>query len=99
MIITEKSNYIEDIERRLMDESLGLTLIKQRESESQIEFLDINIKLQEGEYVLLIFIENTYIPLFIRAEAKEPWSFKLAAFRALLNRVYTHCILTEDKQK
>lgn len=99
LVISEKCNYINDLEKRFTDESLGLTLVKQRENETQIEYLDINIRLQRGEYILSIFRKNTYVPLFIKADANEPWNFKLAAFRALLNRVNTHCTTTIDKQR
>lgn len=87
------------MEEKLTDPALGLMLIKQKESETCIEFLDIRINICAGEYLLSTFRKETYIPLFIKANSKEPWHFKMAAFKALLQRIDTHCTSMDSKNK
>lgn len=90
LIITEKDKYIPDFTSRLSDPSLSLKLVKERHSETHINYLDLRIQIVAGEYDLSVFRKDTYVPLFINANAKEPWSYKMAAFRALLQSIKTH---------
>ncbi|XP_023244611.1 uncharacterized protein LOC111642490 [Centruroides sculpturatus] len=53
-------------------------------------FLDINIMLNGESIDTGIYYKPSYIPWFIPANSADPYTYKIAAFRALIRRAFTH---------
>lgn len=91
LVVKEKTSDRYNLKNLLSDESLGLSLKRQERDELTINYLDVSIKIANGDYITSVFRKNTYKPFFIKSTAKEPWNYKMAAFKMLLQRILTDC--------
>lgn len=46
----------------------------------------------------MVYRKGTYVPLFIHKSSRELWHVKMASFRALVNRIFTHCSTWESRK-
>lgn len=90
IIIRKRNEKDLEIESLFEDQSLGLKLKKVKEDEAEISYLDLKIKIVRGEYQMMVYRKGTYIPVFIHKSSSESWPVKMASFRALINRIFTH---------
>ncbi|XP_067121815.1 uncharacterized protein [Centruroides vittatus] len=89
-IIWKTNTNIFDFVGRMNNNPYGLTLKIDQMSNTKIHFLDIDIKLNGTEIETGIYYKPGYIPWFIPARSADPYTYKIAAFRALVRRAYTH---------
>ncbi|XP_023233804.1 uncharacterized protein LOC111633468 [Centruroides sculpturatus] len=78
----------------------GLELELEQQNQKRIHFLDIEIEVdEEGVINTKVYRKPTYVPDLIPWFSHDPTSYKLAAFRALIKRAYTHCSRIYDTRK
>ncbi|XP_023220470.1 uncharacterized protein LOC111622342 [Centruroides sculpturatus] len=70
--------------------SYGLTVGLEQESNKQIHFLDVNIIVKERSINTEVYRKPQADQLYIPAHSCDPWQYKIAAFNNLVNRAYTH---------
>ncbi|XP_023231476.1 uncharacterized protein LOC111631461 [Centruroides sculpturatus] len=74
----------------------GLCIKLDQISNSNATFLDINIQLGGNMISTRVHYKPCYTPRFIPASSDDPFSYKVAAFRALTKRAFTHHSNFED---
>ncbi|XP_023239774.1 uncharacterized protein LOC111638287 [Centruroides sculpturatus] len=96
LIIWKTKPEIREVLKVFNSNAYGLTLELDQESHTEVRYLDVKISIANNNLNTSIYREPTYIPLFIPANSADPWQFKVAAFRALVARAFTHCSDTSD---
>lgn len=69
------------------------------EHEGSINFLDLTIRKEGGRHVFEIYRKPTHTDAVIPASSCHPWSHKLAAFHAYVNRLMTIPLSREAYEK
>ncbi|XP_023220480.1 uncharacterized protein LOC111622353 [Centruroides sculpturatus] len=78
----------------------GLELELEQQNHKRIHFLDIEVEIEEeGQIATKVYRKPTYVPDLIPWSSHDSTSYKLAAFRALIKRAYTHCSKIHDTRK
>ncbi|XP_067129598.1 uncharacterized protein [Centruroides vittatus] len=72
------------------DNPYGLQLEMEQHSPEIIHFLDIEIRIEKRIVQTGVYRKPTTIPSYIPFNFCDPYSYKIAAFRALVERAYTH---------
>ncbi|XP_067144639.1 uncharacterized protein [Centruroides vittatus] len=101
-IIWNEKPDVEKFSRDINNNIFGLELELEIEQQShrKIHFLDIDIELEEeGKIATKVYRKPSYIPEMIPWTSHDPTNYKLAAFRALLRRAYTHCSRMQDTRR
>ncbi|XP_023214348.1 uncharacterized protein LOC111617263 [Centruroides sculpturatus] len=75
----------------------GLYMELEQHSEEKIHFLDIEIK--ERTIQTEVYRKPTTIPSYIPINSCDPYSYKIAAFRTLVERAYSHSSTTYAVQQ
>ncbi|XP_067118199.1 uncharacterized protein [Centruroides vittatus] len=70
----------------------GLSLKLDQKSDSSAHFLDLQLQIHNNEILFKVFYKDCYVPLFIPSNSEDPYTYKIAAFRALTKRAFTHNI-------
>ncbi|XP_023217379.1 uncharacterized protein LOC111619795 [Centruroides sculpturatus] len=82
------------------DNKFGLEIELEQESNTCIHFLDLYIQIDsKGNFLTKVYRKPTYNPIFIPWNSHDPPKYKLAAFRALIARAYSHCSSTQDRNE
>ncbi|XP_023234359.1 uncharacterized protein LOC111633935 [Centruroides sculpturatus] len=68
----------------------GLKIKLDQKSNRAAHFLDLNIQLMNKRISYKVFYKECYVPMFIPANSEDPYPYKIAAFRALTKRAFTH---------
>ncbi|XP_023222115.1 uncharacterized protein LOC111623680 [Centruroides sculpturatus] len=69
----------------------SLTVEVEQHSDSTVHFLDVNIRIEESHLSTSVYRKQHDFPTYIPADSCDPFGYKVAAFRALVKRAYTHC--------
>ncbi|XP_023223870.1 uncharacterized protein LOC111625073 [Centruroides sculpturatus] len=69
---------------------LGLTVELEQASTEEVHFLDIEIKIVGPTIHTAIYHKPSSIPMYIPANSRDPFPYKAAAFRALVERAFSH---------
>ncbi|XP_067118437.1 ATP-binding cassette sub-family C member 4-like, partial [Centruroides vittatus] len=77
----------------------GLKLRMEQKSSLVIHFLDINIVFKKGHFSTNVYIKPSHSPPYIPSQSNGPYSYKLAAFRALIRRAFIYCDNVVDRTK
>ncbi|XP_067131221.1 uncharacterized protein [Centruroides vittatus] len=86
--------FIKDIN----DNRFGLKIELKQENDKIIHFLDFHIQINHlGQFSTKVYRKPSYNPIFIPWISHDPPSYKLATFRALIKRVYSHCNNARDR--
>ncbi|XP_067125511.1 uncharacterized protein [Centruroides vittatus] len=78
------------------DNPYGLHIKLDQISNSNANFLDIHMQIDGNTISTKVHYKPCYTPLFIPAVSEDPFSYKVAAFRALTKRTFTHHSRIED---
>ncbi|XP_067120956.1 uncharacterized protein [Centruroides vittatus] len=81
------------------DNSYGLTLELEQESERQVNFLDLEIICREGHIVTKVYRKPIYQPYIIPRNSSDPEHLKLTAFKSWIKRAHTHCTSIYDTDR
>ncbi|XP_067139197.1 uncharacterized protein [Centruroides vittatus] len=98
-IIWKKKPDIDRFVCCMNDNPYGLLIELVQMSDEAAHFLDINITFSDGSCDTNVYRKPNAIPIYIPADSNDPYSYKLAAFRALTRRALTHCNRERDKRK
>ncbi|XP_023211440.1 uncharacterized protein LOC111614308 [Centruroides sculpturatus] len=83
--------------RDINSNTYGLELELEQQDQKRVHFLDIEVEIdEEGQIVTKVYRKPTYVLDLIPWSSHDPTSYKLAAFRALIKRAYTHCSKVYD---
>ncbi|XP_067132619.1 uncharacterized protein [Centruroides vittatus] len=74
----------------------GLSVKLEQKSNTSAHFLDLDIQIRDNKITHKVFYKQCHVPLFIPASSEDPYSYKIAAFRALIKRAFTHNSKYED---
>ncbi|XP_067126930.1 uncharacterized protein [Centruroides vittatus] len=74
----------------------GLHIKLDQISNTNANFLDIHMQIDGNTISTKVHYKPCYTPLFIPAVSEDPFSYKVAAFRALTKRAFTHHSRIED---
>ncbi|XP_067119305.1 uncharacterized protein [Centruroides vittatus] len=96
MIIWKNGPNVHDFLRSVNDNPYGLTLKLDQISSTDVHFLDVTIQLRGNNIETRVYYKPDYIPMYIPAGSEDPYPYKIAAFRALVRRAYTHNSKRED---
>ncbi|XP_023236944.1 uncharacterized protein LOC111636026 [Centruroides sculpturatus] len=78
----------------------GLELELEQQDHKRVHFLDIRVEIdEEGQIATKVYRKPTNVSDLIPWSSHDPTSYKLAAFRALIKRAYTHCSKVYDTRK
>ncbi|XP_023225839.1 uncharacterized protein LOC111626625 [Centruroides sculpturatus] len=72
------------------DNPYGLTLEMEQHSNTRVHFLDLDIRFDDSIIRTSVFRKPTNVPAYIPVSSCDPFQYKMAAFRALVKRAYTH---------
>ncbi|XP_023238546.1 uncharacterized protein LOC111637305 [Centruroides sculpturatus] len=87
-------SFIKDI----IDNRFGLEIELEQENDKTIHFLDLYIQINSsGGFTTKVYRNPSYNPTFISWISHDPPAYKMAAFRALIARAYSHCSNTKDR--
>ncbi|XP_023236872.1 uncharacterized protein LOC111635958 [Centruroides sculpturatus] len=89
-ILWKTTPNLDDFLSCMNDNAYGLTLGLEQVSNSSAHFLDVNIRLRGGKIETSVYHKPDQLPLFIPACSSDPFVYKMAAFRALTKRAFTH---------
>ncbi|XP_067126607.1 uncharacterized protein [Centruroides vittatus] len=99
-IIWNEKPDVEKFSRDMNNNIFGLELEIEQQSHRKIHFLDIDVEVEEeGKITTKVYRKPSYIPEMIPWASHDPTNYKLAAFRALLRRAYTHCSRMQDTRR
>ncbi|XP_067119136.1 uncharacterized protein [Centruroides vittatus] len=98
-IVWKKNTNIVDFVNHMNNNPYGLTLKIDQTSSNNVHFLDIDVKLNGREIETGIYYKPGYIPWFIPAKSADSYTYKIAAFRALVRRAYTHPSKMRDTKR
>ncbi|XP_067134137.1 uncharacterized protein [Centruroides vittatus] len=68
----------------------GLSVKLEQKSNTSAHFLDLDIQIRGNKTTHKVFYKKCHVPLFIPAFSEDPYSYMIAAFRALIKRAFTH---------
>ncbi|XP_023221278.1 uncharacterized protein LOC111623031 [Centruroides sculpturatus] len=86
--------------RDINSNTYGLELELEQQNHKRVHFLDIEVEIdEEGQIATKVYGKPTYIPDLIPWSSHDPIRHKLAVFRALIKRAYTHCSKAHDTCK
>ncbi|XP_023217405.1 uncharacterized protein LOC111619817 [Centruroides sculpturatus] len=77
----------------------GLVVELEQLSKDKVHFLDIVIDMKERAVQTYVYRKPTAISTYIPYESCDPFSYKIAAFRALVERAYTHSSTSQALQR
>ncbi|XP_067127313.1 uncharacterized protein [Centruroides vittatus] len=99
-IIWNEKPDVEKFSRDINNNSFGPEVEIEQQSHRKKHFFDIDIEVEEeGKIATKVYRKPSYIPEMIPWTSHDPANYKLAAFRALLRRAYTHCSRMQDTRK
>ncbi|XP_023217403.1 uncharacterized protein LOC111619816 [Centruroides sculpturatus] len=89
-ILWKTTPNLDDFLSCMNDNAYGLTLGLDQVSNSSAHFLDVNIRLRGSKIETSVYHKPDQLPLFIPANSSDSFVYKMAAFRALTRRAFTH---------
>ncbi|XP_067139186.1 uncharacterized protein [Centruroides vittatus] len=100
LIIWKDDQRINDFLTAINDNEHGLKLKLEQKSQRNIHFLDINMEFKLRNIQTTVYWKPTHAPLYIPACLKDPFKYKLSAFKALIKRAFLYCtdVLDRDKE-
>ncbi|XP_067144220.1 uncharacterized protein [Centruroides vittatus] len=98
-ILWRNNSRIKDFLDKINDNNDGLTLRLEQKSSLNLHFLDIDITFKKGHLSTNVFIKPSHSPLYIPSQSKDPYKYKIAAFRALIRRAFLYCERVQDRRK
>ncbi|XP_023216112.1 uncharacterized protein LOC111618773 [Centruroides sculpturatus] len=98
-ILWRNNSRIKDFLDKINDNNDGLTLRLEQKSSLDLHFLDIGIKFKKGHLSTSVFIKPSHSPLYIPSHSKDPYKYKIEAFRALIRRAFLYCETVQDRSK
>ncbi|XP_023244169.1 uncharacterized protein LOC111642120 [Centruroides sculpturatus] len=72
------------------DNRFGLTVELEQASTEEVHFLDIEIKIVGPTIQTAVYHKPSSTPTYIPADSCDPFPYKAAAFRALVERAFSH---------
>ncbi|XP_067143463.1 uncharacterized protein [Centruroides vittatus] len=99
LILWRSNSRIKDFLDKINDNNDGLTLRLEQKSSLNLHFLDIDITFKKGHLSTSVFIKPSHSPLYIPSQSKDPYKYKIAAFRALIRRAFLYCERVQDRTK
>ncbi|XP_023238100.1 uncharacterized protein LOC111636945 [Centruroides sculpturatus] len=89
-------SFIKDIN----DNRFGLEIELEQENDKIIHFLDLHIQINNvRDFTTKVYRKPSYNPIFIPWSSHDPPAYKIAAFRTLISRAYSHCNNTKDRNE
>ncbi|XP_023241943.1 uncharacterized protein LOC111640176 [Centruroides sculpturatus] len=87
-------SFIKDIN----DNRFGLELELEQKNDKTIHFIDLDIQINSvRDFTTKVCRKPAYNPIFIPWISNDSPAYKIAAFRALIARAYSHCNNTKDR--
>ncbi|XP_067123863.1 uncharacterized protein [Centruroides vittatus] len=99
LIIWKDDQRINDFLTAINDNEHGLKLQLEQNSRRNIQFLNINMEFKLGNIQTTVYLKLTHAPLYIPACSKDPFKYKLSAFKALIKRTFLYCTDVLDRNK
>ncbi|XP_023220476.1 uncharacterized protein LOC111622349 [Centruroides sculpturatus] len=100
LIIWNDKPDIRQFIRDINNNKYGLELELEQQDQKRVHFLDIEVEIDDKEQIVTkVYRKPTYVPDLIPWSSHDPTNYKLAAFRALIKRAYTHCSRMYDTRK
>ncbi|XP_067143094.1 uncharacterized protein [Centruroides vittatus] len=96
IIIWKGEPKVDDFLHIVNNNPFGLTLKLDQISDTRVHFLDVSIQLDINNIETRVYYKPGYLPMYIPAGSEDPYPYKIAAFRALVNRAFTHNTKRED---
>ncbi|XP_067130121.1 uncharacterized protein [Centruroides vittatus] len=96
IIIWKGEPKVDDFLHIVNNNLFGLTLKLDQISDTRVHFLDVSIQLDINNIETRVYYKPGYLPMYIPARSEDPYPYKIAAFRALVNRAFTHNTKRED---
>ncbi|XP_067122222.1 uncharacterized protein [Centruroides vittatus] len=96
IIIWKNEPKVDDFLHSVNDNPYGLTLKLDQLSDTRVHFLDVTIQLNMNNIETRVYYKPGYLPIYIPAGSEDPYPYKIAAFRALVSRAFTHNSKRED---
>ncbi|XP_023235589.1 uncharacterized protein LOC111634972 [Centruroides sculpturatus] len=98
-VIWKNDKKIDDFISMINNNDDGLMLKIEQKNASQIHFLDIDVEFKEGHLATKVYVKPTHSPLYIPSHSNDPYQYKVAAFRALIQRAFLYCSSVLDRQQ
>ncbi|XP_067130465.1 uncharacterized protein [Centruroides vittatus] len=99
LILWKKDPDVGSFVQRMNDNRYGLTLELEQHSNKEVHFLDIGIQIATDGIQTAVYRKATGSSSYITADSCDPFGYKMAAFRSLIKRAYTHSTTQEAVQK
>ncbi|XP_067139860.1 uncharacterized protein [Centruroides vittatus] len=100
LVIWKNKPNIDGFVKDINSNNFGLEIELEQMNDRNVHFLDIDIQIDARDGVVTkVYRKPTYTPWFIPWNSHDPVSYKLAAYRALVTRAYTHCSKLEDRNE
>ncbi|XP_023228318.1 uncharacterized protein LOC111628714 [Centruroides sculpturatus] len=99
LILWKNNSRIKNFLDKINDNNDSLSLRLEQKSSLDLHFLDIGIKFRKGHLSTSIFIKPSHSPLYIPSQSKDPYKYRIAAFRALIRRAFLYCDRIQDRSK
>ncbi|XP_023216115.1 uncharacterized protein LOC111618776 [Centruroides sculpturatus] len=99
LVIWKNDQKIDEFINMINSNNDGLMLKIEQKCASRIHFLDIDIEFKEGRLTTNVYVKPTHSPLYIPSHSNDPYQYKMAAFRALIQRAFLYCSNVLDRQK
>ncbi|XP_067122526.1 uncharacterized protein [Centruroides vittatus] len=100
LVIWKNKPNIDGFVKDINSNNFGLEIELEQMNDRNVHFLDIDIQIDARDGVVTkVYRKPTYTPWFIPWDLHDPVSYKLAAYRALVTRAYTHCSKLQDRNE
>ncbi|XP_023231328.1 uncharacterized protein LOC111631337 [Centruroides sculpturatus] len=99
LILWRNNSRIKDFLDKINGNNDGLTLRLEQKSFLDLHFVDIGIKFKKDHLSSSVFIKPFHILLYIFSQSKDPYKYKIAAFRALIRSKILYCETIQDRSK
>ncbi|XP_067131888.1 uncharacterized protein [Centruroides vittatus] len=75
---------------KMNDNTYGLSIEVEQHSDTNVHFLDVDIRIDSHNIHTSVYRKQCASPTYIPSDSCDPIQYKIAAFRSLVRRAYTH---------